>query len=375
MPYRVFDDDDTPMDAHLDIEGPEFVFHSRGGTKGTSSAHNLDYGPALRLLLRRIAASGRRVEQAWLDSDEVAFRPRADRVVLGGAALRTTPPEQFRIMSAAMKAFGRPPDAKGGSPVKKVRIRVSGVGDGALAEVLGVGYVAGERRSRPRLPAGLLEKVTAEHIWNAVEALRSDPSAHRFGESTKLELIADGGLRLPPKAVFGLAATEALGFPVRPEHFTGGREAKAHRMLQAAGFAVVAKDGAAPAVTMPLSNEDREWAEGRPRLVKHLQRERAAGLSRAKRANFVRLHGRLFCERCRMDPVETFGPEAGPACIEVHHRAAAVRDMSKRHRTRLEDLECLCANCHRIVHALMRQGLQPASKLERSTSALSHRRT
>jgi 5-methylcytosine-specific restriction protein A len=34
----------------------------------------------------------------------------------------------------------------------------------------------------------------------------------------------------------------------------------------------------------------------------------------------------------------------------VHHRTTAVAKMNGTTRTRLSDLQCLCANCHRLVH-------------------------
>jgi 5-methylcytosine-specific restriction protein A len=65
----------------------------------------------------------------------------------------------------------------------------------------------------------------------------------------------------------------------------------------------------------------------------------------------------LFCERCCADPIEIFGSEHGEACIEVHHARVQVGQMPEDHTTRLEDLQCLCANCHRFVHRLLRRGL------------------
>ena len=47
--------------------------------------------------------------------------------------------------------------------------------------------------------------------------------------------IDDDGDRLPPKAVFGLAATRALGFEVRPEHFSAGHSQSCFRILRRAG--------------------------------------------------------------------------------------------------------------------------------------------
>jgi 5-methylcytosine-specific restriction protein A len=173
MVYQVLDDEGAPLDAHLDIEGREFVFHSRGGKRGQPGARNMDYGPALRLLLRRIAEAGATVTDVWLDSDEVLHLPRDQRSILDGEGLTGTPAEQFRIMSGRMQAFGRPADAPyGGSRVKKIRIGVGGGGD--LADVLRVQTASRATRPRGRLPARMLEAITAEHIWSAVQHLTAE---------------------------------------------------------------------------------------------------------------------------------------------------------------------------------------------------------
>lgn len=123
---------------------------------------------------------------------------------------------------------------------------------------------------------------------------------------------------------------------------------------QAAGFTVVPKNEAAPTINIPTSEEDREWTEGKSKLVAHLRKERATGLAQAKKDQSIRLHGRLMCERCGMDPVQVYGGPHGVACIEVHHHSVQVENMAETHRTKLEDLKCLCANCHRVVHRLLK---------------------
>jgi 5-methylcytosine-specific restriction protein A len=80
-------------------------------------------------------------------------------------------------------------------------------------------------------------------------------AVHAYGESTDFDLVTSDGRRLPPKAVFGLAATEALGFPVLPKHFTGGINTPSFRALEAAGFAIVpkgaAENGSSASVRLP----------------------------------------------------------------------------------------------------------------------------
>ena len=55
-----------------------------------------------------------------------------------------------------------------------------------------------------------------------------------------------------------------------------------------------------------------------------------------------------------MDPVEVYSGAHGVVCIEVHHHLVQVESMTDTHRTKLEDLQCLCANCHRVVHRLLK---------------------
>ena len=59
-----------------------------------------------------------------------------------------------------------------------------------------------------------------------------------------------------------------------------------------------------------------------------------------------------------MDPVEAYGGLHGTACIEVHHHAVQVEDMPEAHKTKLEDLQWLCANCHRVEHRLLKIALE-----------------
>ena len=204
-------------------------------------------------------------------------------------------------------------------------------------------------RSTKRLPAKELTRVTPKHVWNALQRLRSG-EAHDFGESTDYDVICSDGLRLPPKAIFGLAASEALGFQVLPEHFVGGIRTPCFRALEASGLIIVPKHGAGVDVITQMFPADQEWTEGDENLRAHLTRERASGLAAAKKADFKQEHGRLFCERCGFEPSESYGANVADACIEAHHRETQIKDMSPGHRTKLSHLQCLCANCHRVTH-------------------------
>ncbi|MCO8309660.1 HNH endonuclease [Pseudomonas mandelii] len=199
-----------------------------------------------------------------------------------------------------------------------------------------------------------LRKVTSEHIWSAVQALLIGQAADGYAPSTDYDLIADDGVRLAPKQVFGLAATSALGFKVTPAHFTAGRDTVCFELLEEAGYRIIAKKEEVSVLALPLEAEERHWVEGSPRLVFHLRRERAPGLSKAKKTAFIRKHGKLFCEKCFLDPAELYG-DVGEACIEVHHHSTQIAEMKEGHMTNLEHLQCLCANCHRVEHRQLRQ--------------------
>jgi hypothetical protein len=200
-----------------------------------------------------------------------------------------------------------------------------------------------------RLPAEQLRSVTSDYIWEAVQSLLQGANSEEFGPSIDYDLLVDEGKRLAPKQVFGLAATAALGFTLKPRHFTAGKGTVCFELLEAAGYKIVPKGEQVETLEIPIDTEDREWAEGQVKLVYHLKRERSPGLSKAKKASFIKKHGRLFCEECGTDPVEAYG-DFGVACIEVHHEAIQVADMGEQHKTTLDQLRCLCANCHRVLH-------------------------
>lgn len=361
MAYQLQSNDGSLLDAHFDVDGNTIVFHSRGGSKQKNGS-NLDYRPALEMLLQRLSQGGAPVEKAWLDSAVVQSVPVKERIILDGADTGMPHKEQVGRMAARMQAMGRKPTAKSphGNFTKRIRLQVSAPAvTAALLETIKAVRVQKDTRSLERLPVPELEKVTAEHLWRAVQKLSNGYFGHAFKGSRDFDVLLPNGLRLAPKAVFGVAATEALGFEVKPKHFTGGVDAYCFRALHDAGYLVVPKDAQtgqdAPPDPPPA---DREWYEGSPKLRTHLGRERATGLREAKKAEFRRRHGGLlFCEKCGMDPVKTYGSVNGEACIEVHHAKVQVADMLEKHVSKLEDLQCLCANCHRVEHRLMKSSV------------------
>jgi hypothetical protein len=365
MRFRIRGEDGRELDAAVELEAAAIVVLSRGGTSGSSNSQNQDYPTALRLILRRLEKRGRRITGAWVDSMPAQKLPPADRQILFPSDMPCDAKALFSLMGRRMESVGRAPGSvpNKGNRNKRLRIEVDTNSVGELASVIDAKADADVPRSALRLPSADLRRVTAAGIWSAIEQLRTGGAAHDFDDSTDYDLVDESGERLPPKAVFGLAATAALGFPVQPVNFSGGVGTVCFDMLTAAGWQIVRKGGSAPTTAPALNAEDREWAEGDARRLGHLRRERHAGVAKAKKAQMREQHGKLFCEECKMDPVAAFGDASGEACIEVHHRDTEVAQMGPGHRTRLVDVECLCANCHRVRHRRIKDAQRVAADL------------
>ena len=353
--HQFHDASGVPLDAHFEVQDRILYLRGRGGTKGTPSARNTEYGSALRILLERVDRSDLRLEGVWVDSARVQNMPMEERRILSSEDTDSSPKLLFTKLSRGMEAVGR--DSNSSSPgnhTKRLRfVFVGNIPAERIVKFVGLGKFDTISERRGRLSAAELEPVCADHIWRAVQQLCSGSAVHEFRESRVFDVVTDEGKRFPPKAVFGIAATEALGFDVKPKHFESGSHTICHKAIKDAGFEIVRKEEDVRCNDYPLNPDDRRWTEGHPRLVTHLRRERSAGISKAKKKDFEREHGRLYCERCQLDPIEAYGPLLGKACIEVHH-IVPVAKVLPGHPTELKDLMCLCANCHRIVHKELR---------------------
>jgi 5-methylcytosine-specific restriction protein A len=339
--YALTTDDGNLLNAQFELEHSAIVLHSRGGTKGKNET-NPDYSVVLRLILRRLAEKGIAINVAWVDSSRVQAIPLSDRMILGKDDLGASPDDLFKRMSARMQKVGRAKDAvsSNGNANKRIRLKLNDdLLPSTIAGALNAVPLLIDLRSQQRLPADELNKVTAENIWNAIQLLLTGYAEHSFGESTDFDLIADDGARLAPKAVFGIAATEALKFKVLPKHFSGGEDSTCFRILRSAGYLILPKQTDRTPTSQLTVATDEHWTEGRTRLVTHVRKERGNGLAAAKKAEFLRLNKKLWCERCGMDPISTYGPEHGEACIEVHHSATQVQHMNEGHMTRLKYLQ------------------------------------
>lgn len=359
MQYILHRSNNTKIDARFDVSDGAISLHSRGGKIGGSNSRNQEYHEGLVEIFRRLTDAEMIIESVFVDSNAVQHIPIPERTVLSPGEYKE-PETSARLVERNAKGVGRVDDGKqGGNSTKKVTIKVSkSPPKDLIIDTLHARPFEKGKRSADRLPTSELQKVTAIDVFNAVEALRSEPSQlGKFEQSTDYDVVLEDGTRLPPKAVFGIAASSALGFDVQPRHFTGGLNTVCFRALEDAGLRI-AKKGMVNKFfpdyeALPIE-DDRLWVEGDTRIAVHLRRERRAGLAKAKREAFKKKHGKLFCERCHGDPVADYGTKLAEACLEVHHSKTLVSEMEPGHRTKLDDMELLCANCHRLVHREMK---------------------
>ena len=91
-----------------------------------------------------------------------------------------------------------------------------------------------------------------------------------------------------------------------------------------------------------------EFPEGKVVERTHTARERNRHVIQIAKQNYKKKHGRLFCQVCGFDFEKKYG-KYGKDFIEGHH-TIAVSDMTPDYKTKPEEIEMLCANCHRITH-------------------------
>lgn len=88
--------------------------------------------------------------------------------------------------------------------------------------------------------------------------------------------------------------------------------------------------------------------EGEEQYRIHRSKERDPNIRQEKINAFLELHGDLFCEVCRFSFEDQYG-ELGRGLIEVHH-LIPLAEMTANHKTTLDELLCICSNCHLTIH-------------------------
>jgi hypothetical protein len=349
-------------DARIELEGADVLLHSRGGATGGRPARNADYEKALRTIIRRLrrgdGPGGPVISRVLIDSRPARKLAPDERILVTSQELSGLgDDEAVALIRARARAFDQAPGVTGGNSTKALRIETHGRSHASIRSTLKLMTWSG-KPAVTRLSAAEQNKVTPPHIDLAVNRLRAGEDAPSFEESSDYDVLLDDGTRLAPKKVFGLALEAALGIDAFPGHFHAGWSQPSFRIIDAAGYLIVRKEEASPTPeeearareVLPSGGANPGAREGALKLVMHMRRERDARLSRDKKQAFTAEHGTLYCERCGMDPAGSYPDDVADACIEVHHARVQVRDMEDGHVTRLEDLHCLCANCHRVTH-------------------------
>ena len=344
--------DGQQLDAAIGVETGAVILESRGGTG--AYARNSQYSAALETILARSLGPSSNLERVLLASRDAvqSFPDAASRVLAEGPELVALgPTAAASAIRTRMRDFGKPPGKHAGNSTKRLRFEF---GPGALIQQLKLHRAV---EAPERLANSDQRKVTPADIHAAVLTLAQGGDAPNFANSREYDLVTPGGLRFPPKKVFGLALERALGIEAFPAHFSAGWSQPSFELLQAAGYIIVPKGepvagekAAAPGNSpLPSEDDDRRWVEGNPKRVAHLRRERAPGLARDKKMAVLAATGKLACEECGFEPAAKHGPAFLDAGLDVHHKVP-LADLPPGTETALADLALLCATCHRIEH-------------------------
>lgn len=88
--------------------------------------------------------------------------------------------------------------------------------------------------------------------------------------------------------------------------------------------------------------------EGGEKYDIHKRAERSREIRNKKIEQFLETYGELYCEVCGFNFEKEYG-EIGKGLIEVHH-TVPLSEMKEGHKTTLDELICICSNCHFAVH-------------------------
>lgn len=108
------------------------------------------------------------------------------------------------------------------------------------------------------------------------------------------------------------------------------------------------------------SNLGISEGEERRRIVNHYQWERNSGAARAAKER-----AKYKCEVCAEKMAIKYGADIGADYAEAHHKIPLSELNNQDVITSVDELVCVCANCHRMLHRLIRDGVDDAlSKLK-----------
>ncbi|WP_244916954.1 HNH endonuclease [Vibrio coralliirubri] len=101
--------------------------------------------------------------------------------------------------------------------------------------------VSFERNGRIAKLYELSQAITSKHVADAIiEFENSNREVNTYGHSSTYDLIVNN-IAYPPKAIFGLALTNAIGFTITSDYFSGGLNTPCFRRFAELGFQISPK--------------------------------------------------------------------------------------------------------------------------------------
>jgi len=208
---------------------------------------------------------------------------------------------------------------------RRLRFEVATSSVGEISSVIRARTLSDVPRSALRLPGGELKRVGSEHILRAVDDLLDGSATAPFDTSLECDLITPDGHHLPPKAVFGLAATEALGVTAATVviHYTQvwhpalelQASARAHRRGQPTESAIGAFIEACHAQRLRAvasAMEGNEFQLSRPGSLQIASREVIAAAATAMGTDRTLLRRLAFAKTDQRNRLADLPPPSGP---------------------------------------------------------------
>ena len=114
--------------------------------------------------------------------------------------------------------------------------------------------------------------------------------------------------------------------------------------------------------SLGTAEADLLGAEGeeRKRVVSHARWER-----NLKAAKAVKENARFKCHVCKEKMGDKYGDDIGADYAEAHHKIPLAQLEGRKAKITANDLVCVCANCHRMLHRLIaKKGLDGQKALD-----------
>lgn len=370
--------DGTEVDASFELHdwgaGWDLIALARGGKKGTPAARNTEYAEGLELVISRLAALEARIIDALLDSETVNRLPRDDRRLQLPLPIQLRPslesrPLALTIGQALAKVARVPGAGSGGNPTRRLLLAIE-IDDRPSTSEL-VGWLRGnaavpaalpfdfvqwlERiRSTPRQRSGDAESKhqPATIRWFLERAVEADPRMVRWSEARGplgLVLREAGGAPKPQYPLLALARSGVLdvdGLETSEISTTSVSVARLNtddpqfglpqaieeelRVSMAARRSL--ENLLAGGLPSPNTDAGTDAPLRRRRTIEEIQRS-------ALLRDLVKEMYDHTCQRCGLQLRAPSGKIADAA--HIHAVALGGPD-------RLENLLCLCPNCHRL---------------------------